>query len=483
MTDGYEAIVGLECHAQLRTESKMFCACPVVQDAEPNVAVCEICLAHPGTLPTLNDRAVKLGVRAAVALGCEVHATSVFARKHYFYPDLPKGYQITQHDRPLATGGAVHALGRDFRVARLHLEEDAGKMLHGPDGTVVDWNRAGVPLVEIVSEPDLRTPEEAEAWLRALHRALVEAGVCLGDMEKGHLRCDVNVSVHRPGEPWGPKVEVKNVNSFRFVGRAVRFEIARQIAEREAGRPVARETRTWTGTRTASLRRKEEAADYRYFPDPDLPPLVVSPAEIAAEAAALPGVPLGPWFAAQDAARADDWKRRYGLNAADVAALVAEPDVAAFFAAAVDAGGDPRAMAGWARTELLRRIHSDDRGLGALAPHRLVQVQAMLDGGSINRDGAKTLLDALVAADADPGALAAERGLRQVSDEAALRAIVQDLIVRHPGEVAKYRAGNKGVAGFFMGRLMAATNRTADPQVAARLLREALESTNEGMGT
>jgi aspartyl-tRNA(Asn)/glutamyl-tRNA(Gln) amidotransferase subunit B len=480
----YEAIVGLECHAQLRTASKMFCACPVVQDAPPNSAVCPVCLAHPGTLPTVNAEAIRLGVRAAVALGCTIHATSVFARKHYFYPDLPKGYQISQFDRPLATGGAIHVAGKAFGLTRIHLEEDAGKMLHAPAGTVVDWNRAGVPLIEIVGEAELRSADDAEAWLRMLHRVLVEAEVCPGDLEKGHFRCDANVSVHRPGTPWGTKVEIKNVNSFRFVARAIRYEIDRQTAVLDAGGTVTQETRTWAGTRTETLRKKEGSADYRYFPEPDLPPLRVPEALVAQERAALAGAPLDLALVAADEARVAAWQARYGLGRDDAGVLLGEPEAGAFFAAAVDAGGAPRPMAGWVRSEVLRRLKAEPRGLGALRPEHLVRIQALMDAGAINRDAAKQLVDAVADVGADTGedleALAASRGLRQVSDEAALAIVVAGLLARFPDELARYRGGNKGMFGFFMGQLMLATNRQADTRLATRLLHAALASATTG---
>ncbi|MFN7146902.1 MAG: Asp-tRNA(Asn)/Glu-tRNA(Gln) amidotransferase subunit GatB, partial [Myxococcota bacterium] len=282
------AVIGLECHAQLRTATKLFCACAVASDAPPNTLVCPVCLGHPGAMPAPNAEAVRLAVRAALALGCEVAPTSTFARKHYFYPDLPKGYQITQADRPLATGGAV----RGVRLVRVHLEEDAGKLVHDPAGTGVDWNRAGVPLVEIVSTPSVRSPGEAEVYLRTLHRVLVEAGVCLGDLEKGHFRCDANVSVHRPGEPWGARVEIKNVNSFRFVRQALAYEIERQAGLLAAGTPTGPETRAWAGDRTILLRGKERAEDYRYVPEPDLPVLAVGPELRAVATEGLAGVPL-----------------------------------------------------------------------------------------------------------------------------------------------------------------------------------------------
>jgi aspartyl-tRNA(Asn)/glutamyl-tRNA(Gln) amidotransferase subunit B len=470
----WEATIGLECHAQLRTRTKMFCGCAVVQDAEPNVAVCPICLGYPGTLPALNGAAVGLGVRAAVALSATVHPTSRFARKSYFYPDLPKGYQVTQDEEPLATGGLVHLGARAVRLARLHLEEDAGKMVHDEGGTTVDWNRAGVPLVEIVSEPDLRTPEEAETYLRTLHRVLVESGVCLGDMEKGHFRCDANVSVHRAGTDPGTRVEVKNVNSFRFVAKAIRYEVDRQAALLDAGGAVEQETRTWSGTRTVALRKKEGSAEYRYFPEPDLLPLVVDAAEVARERAALPGVPMDLHLAEVDRARAQVWRERYGLGAYEVGVLLAVPEAAGFFTAAVDAGGAPAAMANLVMADLLRRLN--DAGPGALRPDHLVDVQRLLDAGRVNREGARAVLDALAAGSEDDAATIAEaRGLGQVGDATTLAAIVADVVVRFPDEATRFRAGNRSLLGFFIGEVMAATGRRADPRLAARLVREALE--------
>ncbi|MBM4390472.1 MAG: Asp-tRNA(Asn)/Glu-tRNA(Gln) amidotransferase subunit GatB [Deltaproteobacteria bacterium] len=470
--DGYEAIIGLECHAQLRTASKMFCACPVVNDAPPNSAVCPTCLAHPGTLPVLNDRAVKLGLRAALATGCTLHDTSVFARKHYFYPDLPKGYQISQFDRPLATGGAIHALGQRFGITRIHLEEDAGKMTHAEGGSTVDWNRAGVPLIEIVSEAHMRSAEQAEAYLRTLHRVLVESGICTGDMEKGHFRCDANVSVHRPGEPWGTKVEVKNVNSFRFVAKAIRFEIERQVAVLQAGGTVDQETRTWAGKGTVTLRKKEGSADYRYFPDPDLGPLVLEAGEIEAQRATLPGLPMDLFLAQEDERRVTDWVENYGLSTYDVTVILGNPEAAAIFMDAVAAGGAPKAMANWVTSEVLRREDP-----GQISGAALSAVQALVDDGTINRDGAKRVIEVIAEEGGDPAEIVSRLGLGQVSDEGKLAEAVASVLAAHPAELAKYRAGNKGLFGFFMGKLMAATGRKAEPGLAQRLLRGALDGT------
>ncbi len=470
LVDGYEAIIGLECHAQLRTESKMFCGCPVLASAPPNTAVCPVCLGHPGTLPTLNDRAVRLGVRIALALGCTLHEQSTFARKHYFYPDLPKGYQVSQFDRPLATGGAVHALGDRFDLTRIHLEEDAGKMTHAPEGSVVDYNRAGVPLVEIVGEPQLRTPEQAEAYLRTLHRVLVESGVCTGDMESGHFRCDANVSVHRPGEPWGTRVEVKNVNSFRFVARAIRHEVERQAAVLRAGGRVGMETRNWVGNKTVLLRVKESGADYRYFPEPDLLPLVLSPAEVERERRELPGIPLDLHLALADEARLLGFAERHGLGRYEAGVLLSRPDAAAIFEAAVAAGGGAAAMANLVSSEVLRR---DDAGM--IDGATLAAVQRLVDDGSINRDGARRVLDVVHAEGGDAATIVSRLGVEQVDDGDALAAAVASVLAAHPGERARYRAGESALFGFFMGRLMAATGRRADPRRAQSLLREALD--------
>jgi aspartyl-tRNA(Asn)/glutamyl-tRNA(Gln) amidotransferase subunit B len=446
----------------------------VRHDAAPNVATCPVCLAHPGTLPVLNGGAVALAVRAALALGCEVHAESRFARKHYFYPDLPKGYQISQYDRPLATGGALHVGETRYRLTRVHIEEDAGKMLHAPGGSTIDWNRAGVPLIEIVGEPELRSPEAAEAWMRTLHRVLVEAGVCPGDLEKGHLRCDANVSVHRTGEPWGTRVEVKNINSFRFVRNALRFEIDRQVALLEAGGRVERETRTWAEGRTVTLRKKEGDADYRYFPEPDLPPLVIPAQALAAARASLPGTPLDLHLAARDAARAEEWMDRYGLGAYEVGVLQAHPEAARFFEAAVALGGDARQMCNWVQVEVLRRLH--EGGLGRLEAGHLVGVQRLLDAGAVTRDQARRVIDRIAADGGDPEEVARREGFRVVGDADTLRTLISTLLKRHPAEYAKWRAGNKGMLGFFMGQVMAETHRRADPRRTQELLQEALQA-------
>ena len=467
----YTAIIGLECHAQLHTQAKMFCPCPVADGAAPNSAVCPICLGHPGTLPTVNDAAIKLAIRAALATGATLHSPSTFARKHYFYPDLPKGYQISQFDRPFATGGAVHGGGKRFRIHQIHLEEDAGKMHHTATGSLVDWNRAGVPLIEIVSEADIQSAEEAEAYLRTLHRVLVEGGICVGDLEKGHFRCDANVSVHHHGEPWGTKVEIKNVNSFRFVAKAIGFEILRQVQRLESGNPVERETRTWSGNKTVVLRKKEGPADYRYFDEPDLGPLLLGAEEIAAERAALPGIPLDVYLEGKDRDDVSTWVQQFGIEADAVRVIRAHPDTAMLFEAAVLAGGSAPAMATWIMGEVLRHP-----GIGRLTGVHLRDVQAMAEAGTINRDAAKRVVEALWATGGTAQDIVSQQSLGRVDDPAEITTAVRALLAKHPDQVGQYREGNVALLGYFMGKLMAATRRRADPAVALRLLKAALDT-------
>lgn len=468
---GFEAIIGLECHAQLHTRTKMFCACAVGTEDVPNTSICPICMGHPGTLPTVNAAALALGLRAAVALGCKVHTTSIFARKNYFYPDLPKGYQISQYDEPFATGGAVHVGGRAIGLTRIHFEEDAGKMLHMDAHSLVDWNRAGVPLIEIVSNAEIRTSEEAEAYLRTLHRVLVEGGICVGDMEKGHFRCDANVSVHREGEPWGTRVEIKNVNSFRFVAKAIRFEIERQTALIQAGGTVEMETRTWAGSRTVTLRKKEVAADYRYFAEPDLPPLIFSTADIREAEASLPGLPLDVHLAQADRQRVVSWTAQYGLSEYDVGVLLGDEVARDFFVAAVAAGGVPKIVANYVTSEILRR-----EGAGHLTPAALVAVLDAMAAGKLNREAAKQAIDVLWREGGVAEDVIAGLGTSDALGDDALATMVGGVLAAFPAELARYRAGNKGLFGFFMGKLMEATARRADPKAASAALRTALDA-------
>ncbi len=480
----YEPVIGLEVHVQLLTATKMFCRCPNRFGAEPNTLICPVCLGYPGTLPVINRHAVDLAARLAAALGCDVHAASVFARKNYFYPDLPKGYQISQYDRPLAERGELPLTHhpKRVRIERLHLEEDAGKLLHEAPGglalrgqSLVDFNRCGVPLVEIVSHPDMATAGEAQDYLQTLHQLLLYTETSDGNMEEGSLRCDANVSVRRRGETrLGTKAEIKNLNSFRNVGRAIEHEIARQVAVLEAGGRVAQETRGFDAGSgaTRTLRSKEEAHDYRYFPEPDLPPLVLAAARIAELRAALPEPP---------------WERRarfqatYGLPVADALILCQSRDLADYYEAAAGAGeaASAKGIANWVMTEVLR-----ERGARKgrrepieriLAPRRLAALVAMVEAGRLSNSAAKEVFAAICGADEEPAAALARLGLAQVADETQIETWIGEVIDGHAGPVAQYRAGKAQTFGFLVGQVMKRSGGRAEPNTVQRLMRRALD--------
>ena len=476
----YEAVIGLEVHVQLLTETKMFCRCPNRFGAAPNTLVCPVCLGYPGTLPVPNHQAVDLAVRLALALGFEVRETSIFARKNYFYPDLPKGYQISQFDRPLAENGLVPLAQSDkqVRVERLHLEEDAGKLLHEAPGggalpgqSLVDFNRCGVPLVEIVSRPDMSSASEAQDYLQTLHQLLLYTQTSDGNMEEGSLRCDANVSVRRRGETrLGTKAEVKNLNSFRNVARAIEHEIERQTALIESGGRVAQETRSFdanTGT-TRLMRSKEEAHDYRYFPDPDLPPLVVTAERMESIRAALPELP---------------WQRRarlaaqYGLPAADAQVLTASRELADYYEAAVAAlPANPKGIANWVQGEVLRDVKERKVELdGTIAPERLAALVAMVDAGKISNSAAKEVFAAVAPAGGDPAAAVERLGLAQVSDSSRIERWIDEVIEQNPAQVAQYRAGKVQIVGFLVGQVMKRSGGRAEPKTVQQLMRERLD--------
>jgi aspartyl-tRNA(Asn)/glutamyl-tRNA(Gln) amidotransferase subunit B len=470
----WEPVIGLEIHAQLLTRSKAFCPCATSFGEAPNTRTCPVCLGLPGSLPVLNAEAVSLAVRAALALGCVVQRRSSFARKSYFYPDLPKGYQLTQLDEPLALGGALeletgHA-PRRVAITQLHLEEDAGKTRHVGERSLVDLNRAGMPLIEIVIAPELRSPAEARELLRGLRELLMVVGVCDGNMERGSLRCDANVSLRRPRAPLpSAHVELKNLNSFRFVHDALAAEIDRQRALLELGEQPRRQTRGYDPrTRTtALLRDKEEAADYRYFAEPDLPPLELDDARVAAMAAALPELPQPK-------------RRRYvselGLDRAAARVLTAHPATAALFEQAVELGASPARAAQLVQGELLRDIHT--AGLEATLPidaRQLCELCELLDEGRISGAQAKQLYASLRGTGRSPAAEVEHAGLSVLRDEAALRAICARIVAEHPAEHAKYRTGRAGLLGFFVGKLLQRSAGRAEPALGSRLLRELLE--------
>ncbi len=459
----WEAVIGLEVHARLLTATKIFCGCATAFGAPPNTQVCPVGLGYPGALPVLNRRAVELAMRAALATGCTVHERSVFARKNYFYPDLPKGYQISQFDEPLATGGAIG----NVRIRRIHMEEDAGKLLHHGDVSHVDLNRAGTPLVEIVSEPDIRSAIDADACLTRLRQIVMYAGVCDGNMEEGSMRCDANVSVHREGEPLGTRTEVKNLNSFRFLRTAIAHEIERQIAVLESGGRVEQETRLFdpSSGETRVMRSKEEAHDYRYFPEPDLLPLCIERAWIDDVARALPEMP-------------DVRAMKYvsqGLSAVDAEALVVTRELADYFEAVVEASGNPRAAANWVRNDVLRVLN--DTGEYRIAAASLGRLIRLIDGGTIGGKAAKEVFEEMAAAGGEPDAIVERKGLAQISDPAAIREAAARVIERHPSQVADYRAGKQQLFGFLVGQLMKEMRGKADARVANDVLRELLGGT------
>ncbi|MHB9144794.1 MAG: Asp-tRNA(Asn)/Glu-tRNA(Gln) amidotransferase subunit GatB [Symbiobacteriia bacterium] len=479
----WETVIGLEIHVELKTESKIFCGCSTRFGGEPNTQVCPVCMGLPGALPVLNEQVLEYGVRAALALGCEIAGYSKFDRKNYFYPDLPKAYQISQFDLPLAQHGHVDFFfeGEQHRVRihRVHIEEDAGKLLHAEDGgltaeanvSLADFNRSGVPLIEIVTEPDLRSGEEARAFLNQLKTILAYADVSHLKMEEGNLRADVNVSVRPVGAAeFGTRTEMKNVSSFRAVVRGIEYEAPRQIEVIEKGGRIVQETRQWNETKgiTVSLRSKEEAHDYRYFPEPDLPPLDISREYVERVRAELPELP--------DARRAR-YIRDFGLRDVDAGILTADKGLAAFFEEAVGLyPKDPKAIANWVLGDLLRLMNA--RSAEAtdipIKPAQLVATLELIDKGTISGKIAKTVFEEMVATGKDPEAIVKEQGLVQISDTSELERVIAEVIEKNPQPVADFRGGKESAAGFLVGQVMKATRGKANPGMVNELLKKAL---------
>jgi aspartyl-tRNA(Asn)/glutamyl-tRNA(Gln) amidotransferase subunit B len=476
----HETVIGLEVHAQLATRGKMFCGCPTVFGAPPNSQTCPICLGMPGVLPVINRRAVEFAVRTALALGLRVNPACRFARKHYYYPDMPKNFQISQYEEPLAEDGAleieVSGTSRRVGIQRLHLEEDVGKLVHegafaAAQASLVDYNRSGVPLMETVSRPELRSPEEAAAYLRAFRAVLVYLGVCDGNMEEGSLRCDANVSLRpRGGSELGTKVEIKNLNSFRNVQRALEYEVRRQSEELGAGRRIAQETRLFDADRgvTHSTRSKEYAHDYRYFPEPDLVPLELDPAWVESIRSALPELPR---------ARRQRFVSQYGLPPYDAEILTQSRALAEYYEAAVRAHDNPKAISNWIMSELLRELGGDDEaaiGRAPIPPGHLAGLVRLIDEGTISGKIGKDVFARMLASGEDPATIVRREGLTQVADAGALEALVDHAIAANPKVVADFKAGKTAASRALVGQVLKASGGRANPGLVDRLVQEKL---------
>jgi aspartyl-tRNA(Asn)/glutamyl-tRNA(Gln) amidotransferase subunit B len=475
----FEPVIGLEVHAQLLTDSKIFCACSTRFGQPPNTNTCPVCLGMPGVLPVLNRKAVDHALHLAVALDCEIRRRSLFARKNYFYPDLPKGYQISQFELPLAEHGRLEietdGEQQEIRITRIHLEEDAGKLIHSETGdpvSYVDLNRTGVPLAEIVSEPDLRSPDEAHAYLVRLRSILRYLGVCDGNMEEGSMRCDANISLRPAGRAeFGTKVELKNLNSFRFVRNALAYEIKRQQEALAGGDDIHQETRLFDPDRgeTFVMRTKEEANDYRYFPEPDLPPLLIDEKWIETVRAAIPELP-GP--------RKERFRGEYGLGASDAAQLVEEKPLADYFELVARDSGNPRAAANWVLGEILRLLNKNKAGVDAIPipPQHLAGLIRLVDGATISGKIAKTVFEEMAGSGRAPDEIVRDGNLVQITDESVIDAAVDEVIRANPKPVEQFLGGREQAIGFLVGQVMKTTKGKANPKLANNALRDRLES-------
>ena len=471
----YETVIGLEVHAQLQTQSKLFCGCGTVFGRAPNTQTCPVCLGLPGALPVVNRTAVEMAVRTGLALNCAIRTPNRFARKHYFYPDLPKGYQISQYEAPICEYGTldvtVGATAKRIRIRRAHLEEDAGKNVHeGGEGSRVDLNRAGTPLLEIVTEPDMRSSDEVVAYLKGLRDVLVYLGVCDGNMEQGSLRCEPNVSLRPVGrQEFGTKVELKNINSFKFVKEAIEYEVKRQTKVLSEGGTVHQETRLWDTDRgmTATMRSKEEAHDYRYFPDPDLAPVEIPAAWIAEIRRTLPELP---------AARVKRFVADFGLPEYDAGVLTSSKGVADYFESCVALFPQPKTVSHWVMGELLRELNTSGTDVAAspVTPERLVSLLKLVEAGTVSLKVARDLFPEFYASGKPAEQLVQEKGLTQVSDEGALGALIDEALAQHPAQVAQFKEGKQQVVGFLVGQVMKASGGKANPGKVNELLKKKL---------
>lgn len=484
----YEAVIGLETHCQLKSNSKIFCSCATDFGASPNHQVCPVCMGMPGVLPVLNQTVLEYAVKTGMALNCQIAPYSKFDRKQYFYPDLPKNYQISQYDLPIAEHGWLEIelidpenqpIRKRIGITRLHMEEDAGKLVHGGSDrlsgsthSLADYNRAGVPLCEIVSEPDLRSGLEAAEYAQELRRILRYLEVSDGNMQEGSLRCDVNISVRPTGHAaFGTKVEIKNMNSFNAIQRAIDYEIERQIQALEAGESIAQETRLWEegAQRTISMRTKEGSSDYRYFPEPDLMPIEVSADQQAQWRTQLPELP---------AQKRHRYETDLGLSAYDARVLSEDRPVAEYFEAAVAAGANPKQAANWVMGDITGYLNSEKISVAeiALKPLALAELINLIEQGTISSKIAKDLLPKLLVQGGSPKQLVESQGLTQISDPAVLEALVEEILVAHPHELAQYRNGKTKLLGFFVGQIMKQTQGRADPKATNQLLAQKLKA-------
>ena len=476
MTVSYEPVIGLEVHAQLLTQSKMFCACGTTFGLPANTQTCPICLGMPGTLPVVNRRAVEMAIRTGLALNCTIRSTNRFARKNYFYPDLPKGYQISQYEAPICENGwvevSVGGTSKRVKIRRAHLEEDAGKNIHdaGTSGSRVDLNRAGTPLLEIVTEPDMRSADEVVAYLKMLRDVLMYLGVCDGNMEEGSLRCEPNLSLRPVGQKaLGTKVELKNINSFKFVKDALEYEIKRQTKVLHEGGKISQETRLWDVEKgvTATMRSKEEAHDYRYFPDPDLVPLSISEEWIEELRQTVPELPI---------VRQKRFVSEYGLPEYDASVLTISKGLADYFEDCMKLFDQPKTVSNWVMGELLRELNNSGTVVeqSPVSPERLVSLLKLVDNGTVSLKVAREIFPELYASKKSPEQIVQEKGLTQVSDEGALGKIIAEVIAKNPAQVAQYRGGKEQVLGFFVGQVMKASGGKANPGKVNELLKKKL---------
>lgn len=472
---GYEAVIGLEIHAQLKTKSKIFCSDSTEFDAGDNENTSPISVGMPGTLPVINSLAVEYAVKAGLALGCQIREKSVFSRKNYFYPDLPKGYQISQYDLPICENGSVTFMLEDqertIPITRAHMEEDAGKSSHHGQYTLLNYNRAGIPLLEIVSGPDIRSAAEAAAYARTVRQILRYIEVCDGNLEEGSMRCDCNVSVRKIGETkLGTKVEIKNVNSFRFVEKAIEYEIDRQIDALEDGEKIIQETRLWDPdkNKTFSMRSKEDAQDYRYFPDPDLLPLIITQEMVKKYEHELPELPLK---------RAKRFQDKMGLPVYDSFVLTGERELADYFEKATATCDNAKSVSNWIMTELMRELNTSHKAISdsPIRPEQLGQLVRLIDQGAISGKIAKIVFSEMWETSKNPDLIIKEKGLVQISDRSAVEKIIDEVLAANPHQVADFKSGKTKLFGFFVGAVMKASKGQANPDLVNQLLNEKLK--------